>query len=180
MAGPAPAPEEIEVDLHGVTLEEVGPRLEAELRSGFFAKARRAVIVHGIGNHSEQGSSPLAQKVREYLKALLDTPRAAIARLEFGEESRELRGNAGCVRVTFALQIARSEVAFVPKPVGRKGPRPIDRRKLARRAAAVPAPQEKKALEQAEEELRRRFGSPGLDGPYRPASEGRGEWPGQR
>lgn len=178
---PPPAPDEDHFcDLHGLTVAEVSSRIQDELRNGFITKKRRIVFVHGVGKHSGDGASNLAKRAREFLKALSGTPHTVVRRLEYGEQSADLNANAGCVRVTLALQLSREEVVFAPK--GRKaGAEEKPRGKtLARRAGKTANPDEDKIVKKVEDELGRRFGKPGLGEGYRPASYKKGEWPGQR
>jgi hypothetical protein len=181
MPTPAAPQDEIFVDLHGVTLAEAPKRLEEELRRAFAHRAKRVVVIHGVGNHNKGGESPLARETREFLKGLLDTPRSAIRKLEFGEESAELSHNAGCARVWLSLDLARDEVAFAPRPSAGTARRAPDPKKLARRAMKGPIPNEEKALREAEDALRRRFGEPAgreKKPPSRPPNADKGEWPG--
>jgi hypothetical protein len=179
MPTPAAPQDEIFVDLHGETLAAVPARLSDELRRAFAMRVKRVVLIHGVGNHSGGGESPLARKVREILKGLLATPRSAIRKLEFGEESRELNRNPGCARVWLSLDLARDEVAFTPNPVTGDGRRAPDKKKLVRRSMTDTIPNEAETLRAADEELRRRFGERGTDQPFRPPSRRKGEWPGQ-
>jgi hypothetical protein len=181
MTRPSPPIDESFVDLHGVTLAEVNTRLAEELRRAFVARTKRVVFVHGSGNHNDKGASPLAARVRDYLKALLDSPRSVVRRLEFGEESTELRHNVGCVRVTLALQLARDDVVYTPRAApARIPPTTLDKKRVARRAPDTLSKCEQAALDEAEAALRRKFGEPGLGEPYRPPREKDGEWPGHR
>jgi hypothetical protein len=186
MARPDPKPRDTGpnddhfVDLHGVTLAEVESRLEEALRHAFRARVKRVVFVHGAGNHSDTGESPLAASVRASLKRLLDTPRSVVNRLEFGEESKELGGNRGCVRATISLELSRDDVAFRPRASARAAPNVLDKKRAVRRAPESLSDRERAAIDAAEEALRRKFGGPGLDGSYRAAREKDGEWPGQR
>lgn len=166
-------------DLHGLTVAEVTARIQEELQRAFTTKTKRIIFIHGIGRHSDAGESNLAKRAREFLKALSATPYSVIRRLEFGEQSKELNGNAGCVRVTLALQLSRDQVAFTPSAKSEHRAKP--RNKIAaRRAGTTANPDEDKIVKKVEDALNRRFGKPGLEKSYRPADIKKGEWPGQR
>lgn len=171
--------QDVTIDLHGTPVGEAAARVREELRRAFRARAHAVTFVHGVGNHSEGGVSPLAREVREWLKALEATPHGAIRRLEFGEESGALARNPGCVRAHLALALAFAEVAFDPAAAAKTPPRSQDRKRAARRAPLPDAPGAEEALRKAEEELRKRFGEKDLGKPYRPPSPNRGEWPGR-
>ncbi len=177
MASPPEPSGDPRVDLHGATLDGLEARLEDEIRNAFQRKAQRLVIVHGAGNHREDGASPLARRTREWLKSLAATPNAAIRRLEFGEESADLSRNPGCVRVTLCLQLARGAVVFRPAPRAPAAPR-VDRKRDARRVDVPDADELARQLRRAEDTMEKRYGPRRLDAPHRPPSGNKGEWPG--
>ncbi|MFN0205538.1 MAG: Smr/MutS family protein [Planctomycetota bacterium] len=170
--------DEIFVDLHGLVVAEAVPAMQTALERAFHAKTRRVIFVHGRGNHSD-GDAPLGRKAREFLKSLSDTPYSCIRKLEFGEHSAELNHNDGCVRVWLALQLSRDQVKFTPQPLRNPELEP-DRKTNARRTDLPPGKKSLQSLSEVEEELRKRFGAPGLSRDYRPADPRKGEWPGQR
>lgn len=175
----APNPiDEIFIDLHGKVVAEAVPEIQTVLERAFHAKTRRIIFVHGRGNHSE-GDAPLGRKVREFLKSLSATPYSCIRKLEFGEQSAELHHNDGCVRVWLALQLSREQVKFTPQPLRNPELEP-DRKTHARRTDLPPGKKSLQALDEVEETLRKRYGTPGLGRDYRPADPRKGEWPGQR
>jgi len=148
-----------EVDLHGTRLADAVERVTTELRAAYAARERRLVLVHGVGNHNEGRTSPLARAVREHLKELERLPRSVIRRLEFGESAPDL-ANAGCVRVTLALEVAADAVRFAPgEEPRRRAAGPPVRGELRRLARETPLPDDAGgAVRDADAELRRRFG----------------------
>ncbi|MBI3817144.1 MAG: Smr/MutS family protein [Planctomycetes bacterium] len=177
---PAPSPnDDLFCDLHGLTVAEVTARIQDELRRAFDTKTKKIVFIHGMGNHSDDGASSLARRAREFLKALSATPNSAIRRLEFGEQTKALNGNGGCVRVTLALELARNDAAFGPKPLRDTTGEPT-RKILARRIGKMANPDEDAAVKKVEDELGKRYGKPGIVKSYKKADPRRGEWPGQR
>ena len=168
-----------EIDLHGTPVDGARAIVQEELRRAFRARAHAVTFVHGVGNHSEGGVSPLARAVREYLKALEATPRSAVKRLEFGEESKALGRNPGCVRAHLSIAIAYSEVTFDPVAPKKPPSRSQDRKRAARHAPMPEAGGADEAIRRAEEELKKRFGASRLDEPYRPPNPNKDEWPGR-
>ncbi|MBL8695384.1 MAG: Smr/MutS family protein [Planctomycetes bacterium] len=175
---PWPHPEgEVHIDLHGEAPAEVVRRLQDELERAFKAKIRHVVFIHGVGNHSG-GASPVASKTREFLRSLEETPDSAVQKLELGERRRDLGLNAGCVRVTLAIQLPQSQVRYTAAPSSKTAKR-VDRKLAARLVNPPDHARIDHHVRRAEDELSRRYGKPGLDKPYRPPSPKRGEWPGQ-
>ena len=56
------------LDLHGYTVDEALGELETYLKRAKARNLRKVLIIHGKGNHSEDGESVLRREVRRYLR----------------------------------------------------------------------------------------------------------------
>jgi len=59
---------EATIDLHGLTIVEAIARTDRFLRDAKKAGFRKVLIIHGKGNHAQNGTSVLRENVREFVR----------------------------------------------------------------------------------------------------------------